>query len=481
MAKKDYQLIIITGLLLFTGLLGISITTYLVSSSALRRHITQAELPMTGDNVYSEIQRDLLKPTFVASLMATDTFLKDWVILGEQDTRKIAHYLEEIKSKYNAFSSFFVSNNTKRYYYSGGVLKTVQKTEKRDDWYFRISEADADYEINLDQDLAAHDTMTIFINHKVYDYDGNYLGAAGVGLAIHGVKKLINTYQKRYKQTIFFTDKTGKITLHGHHFSKQVKNIFEIKEIDRHRQSIYGGPSQSFQYRQNGKTIYANNRFIPEFGWYLFVEQPGNKAIEEVHNTLVTNLIFSFAITCLILIAAGLTLTSFQRRLTRLETTDKLTGIYNRQPFDIIIDQSLKDINREETSLSIILFDIDHFKIVNDTHGHLAGDCVIQNTVQTAARIIRNNDILCRWGDKEFLILLKRCNLDNGLKVAEKIRTAVESKAVLYQKEQFNVTISAGVAESSDCDTKESLLKRADKALFLAKARGQNSCEAINL
>jgi len=192
----------------------------------------------------------------------------------------VIDHLEEIKIKYNTFSSFFVSDHTQRYYYSKGLLKTVQRGNSRDRWYFHISNLERDYEINLDRDMANHDTMTIFINHKVYDYDGNYIGATGVGLAIHAVKKLISTYQERYNRTIFFTDKTGNVTLHGQHFSKPVKNIFEIRGIAEHRQEINRGTPQSFKYKKDNKTFYMNTRYIPEFGWYLFVEQCGDKAIE---------------------------------------------------------------------------------------------------------------------------------------------------------------------------------------------------------
>jgi len=264
MPDKTHRLLIIISLLLLTGFIGTSFTSYLVSSAALSHHITQTELPLIGDNVYSEIQRDLLKPTFIASLMATDTFLRDWVIQGESDPKQISRYLEEIKVKYNTFSSFFVSDHTKRYYYSKGILKTVQRDNSRDQWYFRIAHLDKDYEINLDPDMANQDTMTIFINHKVYDYDGNYIGATGVGLAIPAANELISTYQERYNRTIFFADKTGNITLHGQHFSKPVKNIFEIRGISEHRREIHRGSPQSFKYKKNNKTIYVNTRYIPE-------------------------------------------------------------------------------------------------------------------------------------------------------------------------------------------------------------------------
>lgn len=477
MPDKNHRLILIISLLLLTGFIGTSVTSYLVSSAALSHHITQTELPLTGDNVYSEIQRDLLKPTFIASLMAVDTFLRDWVIQGERDPQKIARYLEEIKIKYNTFSSFFVSDQTQKYYYSKGLLKTVQRGNSRDRWYFHIKNLDRDYEINLDRDMANHDTMTIFINHKVYDYNGNYIGATGVGLAIHAVKKLISTYQERYNRTIFFTDKTGKVTLHSQHFSKPVKNIFEIRGIAEHRQEINRGTPQSFKYKKNNKTFYMNTRYIPEFGWYLFVEQCGDKAIEDVRKTLVINLIFSFTIIGLILVATNFTIASYQRRLTKMAETDKLTGIYNRRAFDIIIDQTLKDFQRKAAPLSIILFDLDHFKRVNDTYGHQAGDKVIQTTVETAARTIRSNDSLFRWGGEEFLIVLKECGLGDAMKAAEKIREAVASQSAVYQKQQISVTISLGVTEYTPYDTRDTLLKRADNALYSAKANGKNRCE----
>jgi len=219
----------------------------------------------------------------------------------------------------------------------------------------------------------------------------------------------------------------------------------------------------------------------PEFGWYLFVEQFGDKAIENVRKTLVINLVFSFAITGLILLATNFTIASYQRRLTKMATTDKLTGIYNRRAFDIIIDQTLKDIQRKETPLSIILFDLDQFKRVNDTYGHLAGDNVIQKTVETTARTIRSNDILCRWGGEEFLILLKECGLGDAITLAEKIRWAVASQPAVYQEQQISVTISLGVTEYTRSDTRDTLLKRADNALHTAKANGKNRCETEGL
>jgi len=353
----------------------------------------------------------------------------------------------------------------------------VSPEEARDNWYFHIKALASDYEINVDHDMASKDTMTIFINHKVHDYKGNYIGATGVGLAIHAVKKRINTYQERYHRTIFFTDKNGVVTLHGDNFPKTLKNIFDIKEMANHKGEIIKGKSLSFQYRENGQTVYINNRYIPEFNWYLFVEQRGDAAIQKIRHTLILNLLFSFVITALILILTNMTISSYQKRLTNIASTDKLTGIYNRRAFDIIIDQALKDVQREQRDLSLILFDIDHFKKINDTYGHLAGDCMVQKVVETTIHAIRNNDIICRWGGDEFLIILKGCRLKDAITTAEKIRKEIKAYPALYQEKSIYATVSLGVTEYARGDTKDSLLNRADSALYAAKAGGRDRCE----
>ena len=192
------------------------------------------------------------------------------------------------------------------------------------------------------------------------------------------------------------------------------------------------------------------------------MEQRGDVAIQKIRHTLILNLLFSFVITVLILILTNMIISSYQKRLTKLASTDKLTGIYNRRAFDIIINQALKDIQREQRNLSLILFDIDHFKKLNDTYGHLAGDCMVQKVVETTIHAIRGNDIICRWGGDEFLIILKECRLKHAMATAEKIRKEVKTRHALYQEKPIYATISLGVTEYARGDTKDSLLNRVD-------------------
>ena len=140
MEKNRVKLIVIISILLVTGFMVTSFVSYFVSRTSLRSEIALNTLPLTSDNIYSEIQQDLLRPVFISSLMATDTFLRDWVLQGELDERKITKFLKEIQTKHNTFTSFFVSDRTGLYYHADGILKKVSPSEKRDRWYYRVKQ-----------------------------------------------------------------------------------------------------------------------------------------------------------------------------------------------------------------------------------------------------------------------------------------------------------------------------------------------------
>ncbi len=317
-ASEKTKLVAAISVLLVTGFLITSLTSYFVSRASLRAEIFSSELPLTSDNIYSEIQKDLFRPVFISSLMSTDTFLRDWVLAGESEDRQITRYLNEIQQKYNTFTSFFVSEKTKLYYHSDGVLKKVSPDEPRDAWYFRVRDMKTDYEINIDPDIANKDAMTIFINYRVFDYDHNYIGATGVGLTVNAVKKLIETYQGKYKRAIYFFDKKGEIKLTGSRSDPSIKHISQLDFAPR----FMGKPDiisdTSFTYRKDGEAVHANIRYVEEFGWYLVVEQPEKDIVRQIFITLIMNLFICVGITIIVLILVNLSVTAYQKRIETL-------------------------------------------------------------------------------------------------------------------------------------------------------------------
>lgn len=129
-------------------------TSYFVARDSITAQISEETLPLTSDNVYSEIQRDLLRPVLISSLMASDTFLRGRALDGETEPEQIRQYLAEIQERYDTITAFFVSDTTRNYYHPTGILEQVDISTPEDAWYARVREMREPYEINVDSDTA---------------------------------------------------------------------------------------------------------------------------------------------------------------------------------------------------------------------------------------------------------------------------------------------------------------------------------------
>jgi hypothetical protein len=318
MQKDKIKLIAILSILLVAGFLATSLVSYFVSRTSLRAEIAHSALPLTSDNIYSEIQRDLLRPVFIASLMAADTFLRDWVLQGEQDEKQIRNFLKEIQTRYNTITSFFVSDQTGLYYHADGILKKVSPAAKRDRWYYRVKHMQAPYELNIDPDMANKDTMTIFVNYRVLDYADNYIGATGVGLTVSAVKSLIEKYQQKYDRLIYMIDQRGRVKLAGKNFPKYTSNVFKDERFTPFAQTITANKQSAFSYHNGQETIHTNARLIPEFGWYLIVEQAEGKTTRQIVRTLFINLTICLIVTAIVLVLLFKAITAYQNKIDTL-------------------------------------------------------------------------------------------------------------------------------------------------------------------
>jgi len=167
-------------------------------------------------------------------------------------------------------------------------------------------------------------------------------------------------------------------------------------------------------------------------------------------------------------------------KLEIMAITDHLTEIYNRRHFEEILKREFARALRYNLHLSCLMCDIDHFKRINDTYGHAAGDTVLKETARLIASSIREIDIVGRWGGEEFAVLLTQAKKEDARKVAERIRREVEGHRFHALPENERVTISIGVAgipENGEIDNWEKLIKYADEALYRAKRNGRNRIE----
>ncbi len=164
------------------------------------------------------------------------------------------------------------------------------------------------------------------------------------------------------------------------------------------------------------------------------------------------------------------------RRLYATSVTDSLTGAHNREHFDTQLEVELSYRRRHDTQLSIVLFDLDHFKRVNDTYGHPAGDAVLRSVASAARDELRTEDVFARYGGEEFAIILRGIDVRGAQAMADRLRATIEQLVVPHEGRQIRITLSGGCAAASELESVShtALLGLADRRLYAAKHAGRN-------
>ena len=166
---------------------------------------------------------------------------------------------------------------------------------------------------------------------------------------------------------------------------------------------------------------------------------------------------------------------AYHEAIYRLTIMDGLTGAYNRRYLMEFLERNLARCRRRAQPLSVIMFDLDHFKKINDGHGHLVGDMVLRDMAARMMKRIRKEEILVRYGGEEFAVALPQTDHRGAMVLAEQIRKIIDAEPFDYDDESIQLTISAGVATTHDSSVEpKDLIKRSDAHLYEAKRRGRN-------
>jgi two-component system cell cycle response regulator len=169
------------------------------------------------------------------------------------------------------------------------------------------------------------------------------------------------------------------------------------------------------------------------------------------------------------------------RQLYESSVKDALTGAFNREYFNERLKAEVAYARRHQADLSLVLFDIDHFKKVNDTFGHPAGDAVLQGIVRAVGKTLRAEDVLARYGGEEFGVVLRGVGLESAHGVAERVRGIAESSSVVHDGITIRCALSGGCAALSCCEnpSMEALIAIADRRLYIAKRGGRNRVVSV--
>lgn len=251
-----------------------------------------------------------------------------------------------------------------------------------------------------------------------------------------------------------FVKKSSKNPNFSYKFTGISYFIFSLIMICRSIITIYTGDKNNFFKPEGIQPIFFIFYILFEIIWtFNYINLNSSRLYNELKNT--------------------------QTELEKLATTDYLTGINNKRNFFEISENEIQRAMRFRHALTLIMFDIDHFKKVNDTHGHAAGDEVLIAIADLCKKTLRNIDVFARLGGEEFAILLPHTDLKNAIIVAEHLRSAIEATEVKFLSETIKITVSFGVTEFKGSDTRiKVVLDRADALLYEAKNNGRNQIAA---
>ena len=476
MSSKERMLIAIV-VLIAGGFLMISLSSFFVSRQNSIDALVSTELPLASDTIYSEVQRDLIGPQIVSSVMANDSFVRDWINEGELDDSKIAAYLTEIAFKYNAFTAFLVVDESANFYSPLGFMRKVSEQEPRDEWYYRTKQNSELIELNVDPAEFEDDQLTIFFNVRMLDQNGDFMAAIGLGLNRDLLNSKLENYRERYGHQVHFLTPEGEIFLHEQpeYEGLNIQEMDSLRDIADELLAIDGG---QIRYRAQRHDLIVHVRYIEEIDLILLVEADVGLATQSLYRALFWNFLICVFITLIVLSVVIKTLGRYQSRLEFLASKDELTGVSNRQALNEHYHRQMLTVTKStadpEHNLFLLLIDIDNFKQINDKHGHVVGDIVLKKFGRLLIDLSPKNSFCARWGGEEFALLLKNKSLDQAYQCAELIRAGIESSEELKAVAGDYITVSIGITECTvELDFPENFQK-ADKLMYKAKAEGRN-------
>ncbi|OHU91815.1 MULTISPECIES: sensor domain-containing diguanylate cyclase [Pseudoalteromonas] len=459
---------LILTLLLLAGFTFTSWFSFHMAHNSLSEGIVDDALPLTSHLISTDLQKQLQAPIYVAQSMAQNHFVHLWLNDSDPSTDQLFVFLDKTRKLFQSQTSFLVNHKTLTYYHYDGRTHRLDLNAQESLWYQQaITSSHRDYILNVDVTPQDNFRAIVYVNHKIV-LNGELLGVAGVGIQLSDLRALIKQYQTLYQRKVYFADHQGRLLFYN---QSLLPNRTLHSEFGAHQSAIIEQKNYKFSVKHNGVERLINSRYIPELGWYLLVEQEFTTQTK-LTDALIANLLLGVVITLCILAIAQLTFNQYQSRLEAIALTDKLCNVLNRQAFEPQLQKHIARARMGRVPLSLLLLDIDHFKQVNDRHGHLAGDRVLKHFAQLCQSVANHSDIICRWGGEEFMILMPNTYLSHAQQLSEKLRERLAACEC-----EVPITISVGIAQYQPQESEDEFLKRADDALYRAKNRGRDRVE----
>lgn len=461
--KTRTVVVIVTAVIFFS--FGISTFSSLISLSTLIEDHSAEE----AEHFVDEVQNDIVN-SFSDSVSISQTinnaFIRDFInnreeYTDEEASEYVEKYLDGLKNQFGYDTAFLVIDCTKEYFTEYGRMKTLDMKGEDDAWYSNFKSAGIDMELNVDNDQANNNRITVYNNIRMTDEKGEFIGVCGVGHTLDNLNKSIDSLEEKYGLSVVLTDSDGVIQVAGDDsiINSEVKGYI-LDYISNYDMSL------NYEYEKIGFGGYVIVKYVPEYRWYLCIESP--EQIDEKARVVTYNLLPALAALTIMVIIISIAMKYQENETMSFKTdseTDIMTGLYNRRSFYNMVDairegEGVRDV-------SIVVIDVNGLKQVNDEKGHLAGDELIIKTAECINELYGNHGRAFRVGGDEFSIIITE-PLDDIDEVVNQIKKRVRMCKLEYSD---RIEVAVGVVRGEDHQnmTIDELMDLADKAMYSDK------------
>ncbi|GGD78980.1 sensor domain-containing diguanylate cyclase [Lacimicrobium alkaliphilum] len=414
--------------------------------------------------VFSLVEEELIKPMHIAQTLARADIFKPYM---NAEPEQIRTFLQDMQSRFELM--FFIASEPQQMqYYSDG--DELALSEEETPWYFRLKERQEDFYAGLghEQDLR------LYMDIMQRDMNGDLLGFVGIGMPLSDFVDTFSHYNQELGYDFVFVNSDDEIVLTSFaDLQPRGDERTRLQNLSWYS-DWYKGPSlagnQTNLVELNEQDVLITEVPLDVLKWRFFIISPLEAQQQAMSRTFLVNLVIMTAALLTLLWLLSRVIRRIQQSVSSKIYTDRLTGLFNR----LYIEQAFEEIQQEGKSMSLIMADIDHFKEVNDTHGHNVGDQVIASIADILGDCLRKGDYLGRWGGEEFIVLLPNSDLLSAEQVAERMRQSVAFQPVAEGDMVLDITMSFGVTQADRYGALVDLIHSADKALYQAKNEGRN-------
>lgn len=416
----------------------------------------------------SLIVEQLMQPLHISQTLAKSTELKQLMSAETVDEEAIFTSLKRLQDEFDMYF-FIASEKSRKQYNSDGTQLDLVENEV--DWYFKYK----DTPVDAVADIGKWEDTRFFIDLKINDDNGQFLGFFGTGKRLNSFLTIFEEYKKQHGYDFIFVDQDKNITLSSDPELLAANSTFiNLTDLSWYQNIKNSGTAD---IALNNRLIVQNDQDyliaevnIEAFDWTLYLLSPLQARQTEISRGFIFSIVSLLVVIFALFILIYNLLYYFKQDMQKSNQVDPLTKLPNRNRVEL----SYAEILDKGHKLSLILVDIDHFKSVNDNHGHNAGDSVLRDAANLLSKELRSEDIIGRWGGEEFVILLPDTSPDQAFEVAQKLRQRLAKMSTLTGSMCLQITASFGVSYTETMRPMVEVLANADDALYQAKRDGRN-------